>query len=346
MGSPGVGQTTLSRVFADRAKERFPGGTTAVAASSIENADHLLSRLYLDHSSKPALLIVDDAELLGVDGLRLLDETISRHPQLRLIITARPHSQQFPDGFQILELAPFTIEEMHELMHLRGLIEMDGPPDAVTVERIFKATHGNPAIATVAAEAVRSGLVETWNDLFQYFRDFQTTGLVGPDGQPLGRDTQEFRKIIIDVSATNEQIMEMLQNNPKMLWQLPPRKFEEIIADILDKQGYSVTLTPASGDGGFDMFAAKRDGLGQFLYLVECKRYVPPNKVGVEIVRSLYGVLQAKKATAGAIVTSSFFTKGAEEFQGEQQHQLQLHDYFVLQQWIRAFPTRPMKDAE
>jgi len=216
----------------------------------------------------------------------------------------------------------------------------------VIQENHFKGTHENLDLAAVAAQALQSGSIESWNELLRFFRYLPTTGLVGPDGQPLGRNTQEFTKIIVDVSQTNEQIMKMLAKDPEIFWQLPARKFEEIVAEMLEKKGYSVSLTQFARDGGVDIFAAKKDGLGQYLYLVECKRYVPPNKVGVEIVRSLYGVLQAKKATACAIVTSSYFTNGAKEFQREQQHQVALHDYLVLQQWIKGLSTRQIDDAE
>ena len=216
----------------------------------------------------------------------------------------------------------------------------------VIQENLFKGAHENLDLAAVAAQALQSGSIESWNKLLRYFRYLPTTGLIGPDGQPLGRNTQEFTKIIVDVSQTNEQIMKMLAKDPEIFWQLPARKFEEIVAEMLEKKGYSVSLTQFARDGGVDIFAAKKDGLGQYLYLVECKRYVPPNKVGVEIVRSLYGVLQAKKATACAIVTSSYFTNGAKEFQREQQHQVALHDYLVLQQWIKGLSTRQIDDAE
>ena len=63
---------------------------------------------------------------------------------------------------------------------------------------------------------------------------------------------------------------------------------------------------------------------------------MPPNRVGVEVVRSLYGVIQAQRASAGAIVTTSFFTSGAREFRHEVQHQMHLHDYLVLQKWIEG----------
>ncbi|WP_283258622.1 restriction endonuclease [Bradyrhizobium japonicum] len=111
-----------------------------------------------------------------------------------------------------------------------------------------------------------------------------------------------------------------------------------IAREILAKMGYEITLPPEKRDGGFDIYAARKEGLGQFLYLVECKRYAPTHKVGVEIVRSLHGVLQVERATAGAIVTTSFFTSGAREYQQRIEHQMQLHDYITLQTWIKGFP--------
>ena len=113
-----------------------------------------------------------------------------------------------------------------------------------------------------------------------------------------------------------------------------PAKFEEFVAEILARQGYEVELTPASDDGGFDVYAAKNDGFGSFLYLVECKRYTQPNKVGVQVIRSLHGVVQKEKATAGIIATTSYFTKRAEEFQQDVRHQMQLADYVRLQEWL------------
>jgi restriction system protein len=135
----------------------------------------------------------------------------------------------------------------------------------------------------------------------------------------------------------------MLQRAPQLAWTLPPRKFEEIVAELLERMDYEVTLTPASGDGGFDIYAARKDGLGKFLFLVECKRYVPPHKVGVQVVRQLYGVLNAHRANAGAIVTTSFFTAGAEQFRSQVPHQMQLHDYIKLQDWIADFPLTRRK---
>ena len=76
------------------------------------------------------------------------------------------------------------------------------------------------------------------------------------------------------------------------------------------------------------------------MYLVECKRYVPPDKVGVQIVRQLYGTVELKQATAGIMATTSFFTKGAKELQRELEHRMHLADYLQLQCWLTKIPSR------
>lgn len=92
---------------------------------------------------------------------------------------------------------------------------------------------------------------------------------------------------MVDVSSTNSEIVKRLKNDPSLAWTLPSGRFEEIVAEILNLQGYDVTLTRASKDEGFYIYAARKEGLGQFLYLVECKRFVPPNKVGVEVAHCM-----------------------------------------------------------
>jgi len=41
-----------------------------------------------------------------------------------------------------------------------------------------------------------------------------------------------------------------------------------------------------------------------------------------------YGVVQKETANAGLLVTSSFFTKGAKDFEEEREFQIQLSDFF------------------
>ena len=99
--------------------------------------------------------------------------------------------------------------------------------------------------------------------------------------------------------------------------------------------GYDVILTPRSKDGGFDVLAFQKASVGKLLTLVECKKYVPNSQVGVESVRSLYGVLEEKRATHGVIATTSTFTRGAREFQQNLEYRLSLSDFDELSAWLR-----------
>jgi restriction system protein len=81
---------------------------------------------------------------------------------------------------------------------------------------------------------------------------------------------------------------------------------------------------------------ARQDHLGTFLYIVECKRYAPDHPVGVGVIRQLYGVVQAERATAGILATTSFFTGGAKEFQRKIPSQLSLKDYIGIQAWLAS----------
>jgi restriction system protein len=85
---------------------------------------------------------------------------------------------------------------------------------------------------------------------------------------------------------------------------------------------------------------ASRADLGSFLYYVECKRYAPDHPVGVNLVRELYGVVQADRVTAGILATTSFFTRGAKEFQSEVAYQISLRDYFGIQDWLQKAGAR------
>lgn len=67
---------------------------------------------------------------------------------------------------------------------------------------------------------------------------------------------------------------------------------------------------------------------------VECKKYAPDHRVGVNLIRELNGVVQAERATAGILATTSFFTRGAKELQERLSNQISLKDYLGLQEWM------------
>jgi SNF2 family DNA or RNA helicase len=87
---------------------------------------------------------------------------------------------------------------------------------------------------------------------------------------------------------------------------------EERCAEILQARGWIVSRTPRSRDGGIDLIATRSDevGLQQTLY-VQCKDHSRP--IGVEVVRSLLGVLPTDGSAHPVIVASAGLTGDATE---------------------------------
>ena len=130
-------------------------------------------------------------------------------------------------------------------------------------------------------------------------------------------------------------LIDRLSIKPRLLYELPPRKFEELIAELLAREGLEVHLTPETRDGGRDILAFHQTPVGKLLYLVECKRFRPDRPVGIAIVQRLYGVVQQERANAGLVVTTSRFSNGALTFADTVQHQLRLRDYEALKIWLQ-----------
>ena len=101
--------------------------------------------------------------------------------------------------------------------------------------------------------------------------------------------------------------------------------------------GYSVELTPKGADGGVDIFATQKSGIGELLLIVDCKRYDSEKHVGVGMVRSLYGVAEQMGATKAMVATTSFFTRPAKEFQDKIKYRLALKDYNDLISWLEHY---------
>lgn len=150
----------------------------------------------------------------------------------------------------------------------------------------------------------------------------------------LGNPISDINNIRIDISEVNDWMLNELNRKPTDLYQLSSRRFEELIAEILMRKGYEVELTPTTRDGGKDIYVASKNDFGSFLYIVECKKYKPTHKVGVNVLRDLYGVLSKERATYGIAVTTSYFSKPAKEFQQELQFQMSLKDFDSIKQWL------------
>jgi restriction system protein len=124
-----------------------------------------------------------------------------------------------------------------------------------------------------------------------------------------------------------------------MTWQ----QFEQLVSEAFRLQGYTVSETGGGGaDGGVDLVLTK----GGEKFLVQCKQW-RAFKVGVDVVRELYGVMAARGAAGGFVVTSGRFTDDATAFASGRNVTLiagpKLHA--MIQQAQAAGSAQPMRSA-
>ena len=92
--------------------------------------------------------------------------------------------------------------------------------------------------------------------------------------------------------------------------QLSWQDFEALIAELFRRHGFEVEAQGGDhADGGIDVIV-KRD---ECTYLVQCKHW-QAQRVGVKVVRELYGVIAAEGVDGGYVITSGHFTPDAVDF--------------------------------
>ncbi len=95
----------------------------------------------------------------------------------------------------------------------------------------------------------------------------------------------------------------------ELLFALSPRELECLAGALYEAMGYMATLTPPQRDGGRDVVAVRESPGQREVVLIECKSHSSP--IGVEIIRSLLGVVSTERANKGVLVTCGRFTRGA-----------------------------------
>jgi len=141
---------------------------------------------------------------------------------------------------------------------------------------------------------------------------------------------------LVDVTFDFERLLnEIAHYRSDALFDLTPRQFEELIAEIWDRFGYQVELTARTRDHGRDIVAIKKSEV-ETKYLIECKRYRSTHKVGVSIVRALFGVKVHEMATKAILATTSTFTRDSREFLDNHKWELEGRDHDGIVRWASA----------
>ncbi|HEX2546701.1 MAG TPA: restriction endonuclease [Ramlibacter sp.] len=166
---------------------------------------------------------------------------------------------------------------------------------------VFHAIASSPQPKMLRPEEVGAALPGMWLRWVAFAFQFAVPFLC-----VLGAAVSFFtrRKRLVLVEKTTASPSAHALNN--MSWQ----EFEVLVAESFRLQGFDVVETGGGGaDGGVDMVARR----GKETFLVQCKQW-RAFTVGVDVLRELYGVMAARGAAGGFVVTSGKFTSDAVAF--------------------------------
>jgi len=325
VGGFGTGKTTLLRSLVQDRPNSFDGVIEHFGADPqfpLVDAVDVIAENFR-RSQGRHLLVIDEAERMDKGDLLEGINRLSTGPWQFATIVATTEPLNIGRTVQIM---PLSFDDMGVL--LESQLGQTLPREILT--KLWTASQGIPRLAHVLAQRWRAGDVSDFDALADLFNPFAVPGLVDRYGRPLARGSQQEKAIISHVRFVSDELLKAVSKDPHLVHALAPREFEELSAELFQREGYDVTMTQQSRDGGKDLYLAKSDGLGSFLYIVECKRYASDRPVDVGVVRALYGVAQHERVTAAMTLTTSYFSKDARDFAAEVQYQISLKDFIDL----------------
>jgi molybdopterin converting factor small subunit len=165
-------------------------------------------------------------------------------------------------------------------------------------------------------------------------------GVIEPAPMPwlvdLTPETNDPEGFDVRLQAISNALIRFLRDRPEFLHQLRPRQLEELMAELYAREGFEVELTSETRDQGVDLYLVRRTPFGALLTVVDTKRYRPDRPVGFGVVRQMFGVVEAKRASAGVIATTSFFSQPARKLQEEFPFRLGLQEFADIHAMLRA----------
>jgi hypothetical protein len=143
------------------------------------------------------------------------------------------------------------------------------------------------------------------------------------------------------VQSVNQRLVDLVNQDPKSLLEIPGHLFEDLFADVLSDLGFdSLSLRVMTNLGEADILGFTRDILGQRIgYIFELKQLGRSGRrVELSEITRLYGLRDGLRQrlgiSQGVFVTTTDFTAPAK--QAGEIYDLNLKNYENLVQWVRS----------
>ncbi|WP_051938873.1 restriction endonuclease [Luteibacter sp. 9135] len=138
-----------------------------------------------------------------------------------------------------------------------------------------------------------------------------------------------------DCADVHAELFDHFHKRPDDLGRLHWRELEILLFRVFQNQGFRAVLGPGTGDGGADVRLWKGP-LGDVHTLVQAKRYRRGNKISLEPVAALRGVMANERATHGIFVTTSSYMPSARKFALASEGALTLATSTEVAEWCKT----------
>jgi len=327
-GESGVGKTALAAAFCEnRTRRRSLWIPCRNWKSSVQPFERLLRDRFIE--AREAMVVLDGADEIPNKEFFELFHTVSNFKLVRtLLVTSRV--ELGVRGEREIFLERISDGDAESLLRRRLSL---GDLDEDSVGKLVKSVHGHPLAATLIANMAHAMSPE------------QLRRVLAGHLYDLNDATPAVKRELVGVAkpiiiSANEAMVAALKKQPRDVFKLSPRQYEELIAELLRDMGYDVTLTQATRDGGKDILASIKTECGDVLCLVDAKKYREDRKIGVSMVRTLYGTLCDYQATSAMLVSTSTYSADARALQQKHRYQLSLRDYTDVAVWIQRYGSK------
>lgn len=180
---------------------------------------------------------------------------------------------------------------------------------------VFKITEQGKSVLTSAPERINISFLRRFPE-FQRFekRRKENSDSAAAEVQ-LATPEEQIE------AAYNELRNSMAGDLLEKIRSIPPKAFEILVVDLLVKMGYGGSRTDTKqafvtgkpGDEGIDGII-KEDKLGLDVIYIQAKRWKKGNVIGRPELQKFVGALAGQGAQKGVFITTSAFTKEAQEY--------------------------------
>lgn len=335
-GPAGCGKTFLLNILGNRLEEQGKKVIYKMARYSRAN-----DKLADNQSDNEKTVCLFDGLDEAYSQKRIIEEI--RKKQNCFVCTARENMFDIKFDY-IFNLKPLTVEQSLLLINdYIGRMYSDGD----VLKGIFDGIDKYAITPRVVIEKIRGILIHKGigedfagfeKDIYQLYTygkgiSLQHPKIIVPERNVI-KVPEEVKN---DINVITRSLLDKVAIKPEILYEITPRQFEEFVCEMFEREGYNVRLTKQTRDGGKDLIVLNKSLLGDMIIYAECKKYSPKYPVNVGLVRELYGTVEADRATAGIMVTTSYFSKDARKFQEQIKGRMNFLDYKALVNQIMEY---------